>query len=240
MKTIYKIYVSLVAVLSLLCSGVALAAYPSATPTPLAAPEKTMGVYLGGQLGRGTIRTDNGHANDVFRDGSNVSSFIRTSDESGVTSRFFLGFAFFKFFGIEAGGSLYENGNMRVTSIPNVINGSGLIKVYSVDVMGKVSYHFHNKLVVFGKGGVAYVNMEKYLNFLSIHSPPVFRRFKKPQAGYVPKFEIGLGYQFLHNAQFFVAYSHTASRGNNLYTRSYLPALNQATVGIEYNFFDMA
>jgi OmpA-OmpF porin, OOP family len=178
------------------------------------------GVYLGGQIGWGSIN-DSG-----FND-----AYDNQSTNSGVAGRVFGGYQFNQYTGLELGFTKFSNMNTSgiYTFSGYNFSTSGTIKTYATDVVAKLNLPLSNGFNIFGKLGVAYLNEQWSISSSNASIGSV--NASGTEDGFLPTFGLGLGYDVNQNISADVSWMRIQQVGS-----VNLDSTDTVMVGLSYHF----
>lgn len=245
-------------VLSGLCGMMSMTAFAAYPADYFGLPEvTTSGFYINGQIGWGRVKIAEGTNTGTLNiDGLTIlpgDVTFSSQTENNVAGRLAFGYYFNPFFGLELGGSAWAPSDTNLDQIESVTlstggsilvgNATGKINHshYAVDLLGKIDVSIYRDLHAFVKAGAAYVfsNVElDNLVFVTTVAPVVSYRihnFNRNNNYFAPEAAAGLGYQINPNWDVSLNYSRIFGRGNNSFSSNYKPALDMATLGVEWD-----
>ncbi len=197
----------------------------------------TSGFYLNLQIGGGRVELDDGMISDMT-----TRDFVSStgSTENGVAGRLALGYDINSFFGVELGGDFWQSANIKWTETPNNTTGTGTVKNYAVDILGKIDIHVYQGFHVFAKGGGAFISSSTNLRKSNTIPNTSLQNLIKKDVNqshntFKPMVAGGVAYMFNPNWEMNVNYNHIFGSGSNLYKDNYVPNLSMLTVGVQYN-----
>jgi opacity protein-like surface antigen len=184
------------------------------------------GIYVGGQTG-------------LIYDGINASNnYLSTyqvlkENDNVLAGRIYVGYEFNKYFSLESGYLLTSNAKITDVGFSNKEIAKFKIKEQIADVSAKVKFYMGDKFFAYGKGGLAYVNVQKDTSALKL----ALKSDKTHNVNFV--YGLGIGYDVTDNLSADASWSHyngSHDTASDIVYGSYKPSLNFYAVGLTYKF----
>ena len=157
---------------------------------------------------------------------NNTYSVVSFKDNSNpLAGRLYAGYGINKYFAIEAGYLLATNATIHADAFGEDL-GKFHVKEQIADVVGKGSFYMGDKFYVYGKAGVAYINVKEMLND---------EKTKNINLVY----GAGLGYDVNDNVSVDMSWSRYNGRGtsaSHLVNGDWKPRLDFYGLGVTYKF----
>lgn len=151
---------------------------------------------------------------------------VNGDKENGFGFRLGAGYDFNQYVAAELGLAKYANAEIDVAGFEEA-----KVKPFAIDLLVKGTYALSDDFFVYGKTGIAYVNV----NYNSSNN--FFEDDKSDNKHFLrPELALGAGYNVNENVAVDASYSRIVGTGDVQNTPDYLPNLDLLAVGITYKF----
>jgi OOP family OmpA-OmpF porin len=157
---------------------------------------------------------------------NNTYSIVSFKDNSNqIAGRLFAGYEFNKYFAVEAGYLLTTNANIHADVMGEDL-GKFHVKEQIADLVGKGKFYMGDNFYVYGKAGVAYINVKEMLNDKKTNNVNLV-------------YGAGLGYDVNDNVSIDLSATRYNGKGTNaehLVYADWKPRLDFYGLGVTYKF----
>lgn len=187
------------------------------------------GFYLGFMAGPARAK---GLPQSAFIEGSSTATTVVIPKKQHFGGRFFLGYKFLQFLGIEGGLTYFSN--VRYASPSRIsTGGSPTAQISTLDIMGKADLNVYN-IGLFGKAGIAFLYQRTTdLVDTKDNTNTTAFRIRQPSFSQIrPAYAIGASYDITQNWVVDVSWNRYLPRG-------VVKSIDFYALGISYHFVNV-
>jgi len=161
-----------------------------------------------------------------------VSTFqVLKENNNQLAGRLFVGYDFNKYFAVEAGYLMTTNLMVRDIGYQSKEIANFKIKEQVADLVGKGSFYMGDKFYIYGKAGLAYINVKDKANSLS------YEVSKQDNKSFNIVYGVGLGYDISENISADISwtrYNGQKNSASDLIDGNFKPQFDFCALSITY------